>query len=418
MVFFVRLLVAVLLIGAATRSWSQTMTDSPERYRHDVAGARPQPAYDPLGARIGGLIAHANGDFGIGYNSNIFSRASEPVGDSFSRISPSLRLSSDWGRHAVSISGNAVFTRFFHQRDQDSDEYQVQAAGNAALGDSSSISPLVEYAREAEPRGSTGNRLTAGEPVYMRRFSASIGARYVGPAITAETLFVFRELRYEPVTIDGVSLSQGFRASNGFGGRGTLVYKATPSASLLVQLVGDVTRNPHHEFCCLRNAHGYALLGGIRLDNSGMIVGQAAIGYRQRYFEGSKTSSHGLTYDARIEWYPTALMTVTLTAEQQFRNSGIAAANTALVGTQSLSLDYELLRNLIVNVQGEHESDSYRRIDAHSDLKTLSFSATYTPRRMVQCVASAKFRFNDTNRQAVVSSFNGFQGSLMLRFRL
>jgi len=196
------------------------------------------------------------------------------------------------------------------------------------------------------------------------------------------------------------------------------LYKVTPSASLLVQLVGDVARNPHDEFCCLRNAHGYALLGGVRLDSSGMIVGQAAIGYRKRYFEGSNTSSQGLTYDARIEWYPTALVTVTLTAEQQFRNSGIAAANTALVGTQSLSVDYELLRNLIVNVQGEHESDSYRRIDAHSDLKTLSFSATYTPRRMIQCVTSAKFRFNDTNRQAVVSSFNGFQGNLTLRFRL
>lgn len=416
--FFVRLLVAVLMVSSATCSWSQVTADSPDRYRQDVAGARPQPAYDPLGIRLGGFVARWDGDFDIGYNSNIFGRSGSVVGDSYYRISPSLSLTSDWGHDAVSLSGGAVVTRFFDQQDQNTNEYHIQTGSHVGLGDSVTTSSNIDYAHEAEPRGSTGNRLTAGEPVYLNRVSASLDSRYAAAAVTVETLLVYRQIRYAAVRIDGISTSQRFRASDGIGGRATLLYKIAPAASALFQVVGDTTRNPHDEFCCLRNAHGFALLSGIRLDNSGLLVGQAAIGFRKRYFDGSKTSSSGVTYDARLEWYPTALVTVTLTAEQQFRNSGIVAANTALVGTQSVAVDYELLRNLLINVQAGHESNSYRRINTHADLKTVSFRATYTPKRMIQLAAFAKLQLNNSNRQSVVSEFHGFQAGLRARFRL
>src|SRR5262249_29442416 len=153
-------------------------------------------------------------------------------------------------------------------------------------GDSIKLTPKLEYERTAEPRGTSGNELTKGEPVYFRKFAASMEGDYEAQAFKVELLLIYRQIRYEPVKIDGVENSQAFRASDGIGGRLTLLYKVGPALSALVEVVGDSTGNPHDAFCCLRDAHGFAVLAGLRFDPRGMFAGQAAIGYRWRYFEG------------------------------------------------------------------------------------------------------------------------------------
>lgn len=413
-----RLLVFFLLVGISSRSWSQTVPDLPDRFRNDVAGDRPQPELDPLGVRLGGFVLRADGAADVGYNSNIFGRAAAVVGSGYTRLSPSFRIASDWGRHAVDLSASADLTRFFSLAQQNTNDYRLHAGGLAEIGDRITVRPSVDLSREAEPRGSVGNLLTDGDPLYQRRISANLGARYVGGLFSAEMVAAIRQERYDAVRLGGVLTPQRMRDSDGLGARATLLYQATPALAGLVQVVADQTSNPHPEFCCFRDAHGYAVLTGLRLDPQGLLAGQVALGYRHRTFEGTGTTSQGLTYDARLQWYPTELITVGFRAEQQFRNSGITAASAVLVNRQTLDVTYEMYRNLNVYLQLNREAASYREVDTRTALKSLALRATYTMNRLIQLSAFARYLSSDTNRQLLANGYSAVRTGISARVRI
>lgn len=413
-----RLLTLLLLVGTPSRTWSQTVPDLPDRYRSDVAGDRPQPVFDPLGVRLGSFIARADGDFDVGYDSNLFGRATNIVGDAYTRITPSLQLNSDWGRDAVELGAAATITRFASLSSQNTNEYRAHAGGMVEIGDRITLRPNVDITREAVPRGSVGNRFTIGDPLYLRRYSTNVAARYSGGLFSAEMLVAYRRERFEPIEVDGVLLPQRLRDTNGLGGRLSLLYEVTPAISGLVQVVAEKSDNPYPELCCLRNAHGYAFLGGMRLDPRGLIAGQVAIGYRRRIFEGTGTTSNGLTYDARLQWYPTELVTVDFKANQQFRNSGITAANSVLVSQQTLSVAYEMYRDLNFNLAVGREAADYRQAQTRTNLKSISIRATYTSRRLLQLSAFARYQKSDTSRPALASQYDGLRAGMSVRTRI
>lgn len=415
---FVRLLVSLLFVGLSSRSWSQTIPDLPDRYRSDVAGDRPQPVFDPIGVRLGSFVARADGDVDIGYDSNLFGRADDIVGDGYARLSPSLRVTSDWGRHAVEVGGGADLTRYFRATSQNTDNFRANVGGILEIGDRVTVYPSVNFSREAEPRGSVGNPFTTGDPIFQRRLVSNIGARFDGGRFSAEMLLAHRRERYGSVKIDGLVVSQRFRDSTGVGGRVTLLYKVTPAVSALVQGVTDSSGNPHDEFCCQRDAHGFALLAGARFDPRGLIAGQVAVGYRQRTFEGTDTSSHGLTYDARLQWYPTELLTVSLRADRQFRSTGITAADAVLVDKMSLGVVYEMYRDLNFYLQAERETSDYRQVDSSTDLKSISLRATYTSRRLLQLSAFARYLTNEKNRASFATAFDAIRAGVSIRVRI
>lgn len=414
---FVRLVTLLVFVGCSGRCWSQTVPDLPDRYRADAAGARAQPVFDPLGVRLGSFLAHADGDVEIGYNSNLFGRSTDVLADRFVRISPSLRVKSDWGRHSIEVSGGADLTRYASLASQDSTDYRAHAAGLIEIGDRLAIRPTLDYSRGAEPRGTAGNRLTVGDPVYGRRLSTTLAGRLEGGLFSTELVLAYRRESYEPVRIDDALVSLRSRDSRGIGGRLTLLHRYSSAISALVQVVADDTRNPHPEFCCSRNSSGYAMLGGVRFDNSGLVAGQFAVGYRHRSFAAGG-SSQGVTYDARIQWYPTALVTVGFTADQQYRNSGITAANAVLVNKQSVTVAYEMYRDLNFTLQAGREASHYREVDVNTLLESISLRATYTSRRLLQLTAFAQYAVSDTSRPSLASGYNTKRLGLTVRVRI
>jgi hypothetical protein len=392
--------------------------DLPDRYRKDVAGNRPQPAFDPLGVRLGSFLARANGDIDIGYNSNLYGRSKNIVGDSYFKLRPSLRLASDWGRDSVEVSARAELTRFGKESAQNSTEYWLRATGLKEIGDRVTVRPAIDFSREVLPRGSAENSQTVGSPIFVRSLLANVAATYDGGQFSAELLLAFRRQRFEPLRIGDDLISGKLRDTNGIGARATLLYKTGSPISVLAQAVADDTSNPHPELGRDRSAHGYALLAGVRIDPSGLLAGQVAVGVRHRDFRSSRTSSAGLTYDARLEWYPTELITIGIKANQEYRNSGIVTANAVLVDKQAVNLAYEMFRDLNFALEATHEAASYRDVGAHTDLKGISLRATYTSRRALQLSAFAAYQASTTNRPLLASQYHALRAGLSARIRI
>lgn len=390
----------------------------PDRYRSDVAGNRPQPAFDPMGVRLAGFLARADGDVDIGYNSNLYGRSANIVGDRYFKLRPSFRLGSDWGRDSVEASARAELTRFRKESTQNSSEYWLHAAGTKEIGDRATVRPTIDYSREALPRGSAENTQTLGSPMFVRSLVTNVAATYDGGQFSAELLLAYRRQRFEPVKIGSDIVSGRLRDTEGVGGRVTVVHKTSLAISAMVQAVADDTRNPHPEFGRDRSAYGYALLAGVRIDPSGLIAGQVAVGLRHRDFRSSRTSSQGLTYDARLQWYPTELITVGIKANQEYRNSGILTANAVLVDKQALDVTYEMFRDLNFYLEANHEAASYRDFSAHTDLKSISLRATYTSRRALQLSAFAAYQRSTTNRPLLATQYHALRAGLSARIRI
>ena len=394
------------------------MPDLPDRYRTDVAGNRPQPAFDPLGVRLGSFLARADGDIDIGYNSNLYGRSSNRVADHYFKLRPYFRLGSNWGRDSVEASARAALTRFSKESTQNSNEYWLHASGAKEIGDRFEVRPAVDYSREALGRGSPENTQTAGSPAFVRSLLTNVAATYDGGLFSAALLLAYRRQRFEPLNIDGNLISQRLRDTDGIGGRATFIYKTGSAISGLAQVVADETHNPHPEFGRDRSARGYGILAGVRIDPSGLIAGQVAVGMRHRDFRATRTSSRGFTYDARLEWYPTELITVAVKANQEYRNSGILAANAVLVDKQTLDVTYEMYRDLNFYLEANHEKSSYREVSAHTDTKGVSLRATYTSRRALQLSAFAAYQRTTTDRPLLATQHHALRAGLSARIRI
>lgn len=417
---YIRTLVPLLAIGAPCAAQAQVWDAMPDRYRQDVAGARPQPGYDPLGIPLLGMTLHSDVAVATSYDSNIFGRSRDVVADGTISIRPAMKMSGDWQRYALTLQAQGNFTRFFDLHDQDSDEYQLGADGRVNLNSDLSLGAGADFGRQLESRGTSGNRLLSGTPVLFDRLAANLSARYRSGPLSLELTGAYRQLRYIRVrSVSGEQVDQSFRDSNGIGGRLELAYAVGPALGLVTQVVADRIENPHPAFASVRRAHGVAVLGGLRFDSGGLFVGQAALGYRWRTFKaaGEKPLS-GMTYDVRLEWYPRPLITVAFTADRKLSNSGFLSASEALVDTQALRIDYEALRNLLVTIALTDETTAYRALATKADLKTVSARFTYTPRRALQFSTFVNARFNHSNRQDIASGYHGYHAGFSARVRL
>ena len=81
--------------------------------------------------------------------------------------------------------------------------------------------------------------------------------------------------------------------------------------------------------------------------------------------------------EAKVEWFPTRLTTVTASVNRTIEESAIINSGGFLATTAGLQIDHELLRNVIITGNGTFENDAYNGIDRTDHLYSAGLSATY-----------------------------------------
>jgi hypothetical protein len=120
-------------------------------------------------------------------------------------------------------------------------------------------------------------------------------------------------------------------------------------------------------------------LVGANFEITRLITAQVGVGYLTSAFGGTPAPSGVGNFTERVtlQYFPTQLLTVTLTGQQAIIASGIPTSPAYNAKSIKLQVDYELLRNLIITGRVSPEWDKYQVVNRYDRDLSMDLGATY-----------------------------------------
>jgi hypothetical protein len=130
-----------------------------------------------------------------------------------------------------------------------------------------------------------------------------------------------------------------------------------------------------------RDSTGYRANGGVEMELTRLITGEAYVGYLQQNYDKPLGTEQGLNYGADIKWTPTPLLIVRFSASHLINETVVAypqgvatASNEERAG---VGLDYSVRRNIVLHVDGAYLRDVFTGSGRKDNLALFSLGVTY-----------------------------------------
>ena len=402
--------------GIPPRVGAQPPADSTRR----PAAAPELGPYEPLGLRMGGFLAYPTLEVTGVVSDNVRLTDTQREADVGLRVSPELRLQSNWVRHSYSLTGTGEF--IFYADNTDFDETTASVTSDLLLDvrHTTTLGAVATYnmtqtapASSEVPDAATGKR-TDHDMGFAMTLTQRMG-RLIGE--------IGAGVRY--VLFDDVTLSGGGVENNSDrnylepSARLRLSYEQTPA----VRPFAEVSYRPriHDQRIdrsgLRRDSHGGTVSAGVEFDLSEIWAGEVALRYDVRDFEDSNLETvHSGGIDANVTWRPSRLTTVRLNATSDLAETASANVSAIRRYNGALDVDHALRENVILSANvGLAFSD---RIGSRQD--ELEFDAgvgmSYIIARQIELIARYGFTQFETFRSDSDYYENLFTAGV--RFRL
>ncbi len=355
------------------------------RDRNVSVRQRPHPEYDAQGLRAGAFMAYPQVIVSGEYNDNIYATPADEVDDIIWRVKPSIDLRSTWSRHELTAFARGSINRYSDFKTEDNEEYGFGASGRLDVVRGTNITAGGDYNRITEPRTSANNATGSVAPIqyYLTQFNIAGQREY--NRLRLGLRGDYRKFDYrDGKTTTGTAVEQDDRDREITSLLGRADYALSPATAFFVQgtvnkreyrLAGTPTRP-------VRDSDGYEILAGANFEAGNLIRGEIGAGYlSQNFDEAIYGKVDGFGGRAQLEWFPTQLTTVTMTAARSVEDSGIIGSSGFLSNNYSAQVDHELLRNVIVTGLVRYGDDDYEGIDRNDKRFNAGVSATYLMNR-------------------------------------
>ncbi len=344
---------------------------------------RTRSEYDPVGARLGSFILLPRVETSVAYDDNIYAARADKVSDEILTITPAARLSSQWQRNRLDI--NALYSRnFYASRGSESNSnYQVDAAGILDVSRQTQVRLQALAGRFIESRTDINSFSAIASPTRFTRVSGRAGLDHQFNTLAVSAEAGVQKLSYSDTRlIDNTVFDQSFRDNVLTDGTLRLRYGLRTGTAFVVQVSADKLHYnnappPVLGAVANRDTSGYRVEGGLILELSSLIYGDVRIGYLHRNTADPTIKNvSGLSFAANVLWNVTPLTSVRLIANRSVEDSvsRIVAGNLRSQGT--LTVDHELLRNVLLNASVRYANIS--PIGPVSDSQELEFRAGAT----------------------------------------
>ncbi len=219
----------------------------------------------------------------------------------------------------------------------------------------------------------------------------------------------FQDLTYQNTyETDGAQVIESDRNHNYVAGTFRAEYAVLPGASVFGNLVVDHQQYRNQQVGeASRTDSGYELTVGSNFNISHLVRGEVFLGYLDQTYDNSAYKEvSGVSARGYVQYYPTQLLTLTLSGARVPVDSVIEGAGAYLDSSVTVEADYELLRNLVLTASGAYENDSYSGISRQDDRNTETLSATYLMNRLVSLNLTYQHLGNDSTGTAAGINFN------------
>lgn len=392
----------------------------PELRAPDVtqrAVAAPDP-YAALGLRLGSFLLFPEIQTGVEYSDNPEQSTGNPQSAFGLRLNPSVRLESNWSRHALrgSVSGDYVF----YNRDEieDQDEFAAEVAARVDITRRTILNLSAGYDLEKASRGG-GNQVENSSELADEttlRGEASLAQRF-------NRLIVTLRGRFEAFGFEDVDLTDGTTQANDdrdyteYTAALRAGYELSPAVTGFVEAAYTPRRHKQEtdDDGFRRDSDGYEVFGGATFRFDALWQGEIAVGYQTRIFDDTRFDRvDGLLARAELTWRPTRLTTVRFTADTEIDETTATSSAAFTTYEAGIRLEHAFLRNLVgfgaLNITHRDFSNSAEK----ETLWELSSGIEYFLNRNVSVVA----RYNYEQFESNQSGSDYIENSVLMALRL
>ena len=341
---------------------------------------RLHPETDALGIRAGGFLIFPKVTVDEGVNDNIYATNGGTVSDLVTVVNPQVMARSDWNNHSATVSASESHSVYAGHATENTDDYTIAGTGRLDIARDGTLSVNAGYSRLHEPRTSPDNTFGKTPTAYSL---GSLGVRTYDKFNRLSIGFDTAAQKYEytdvPTSVgdfiqqkdrDRWELSQAVRAG----------YEIVPEYEAFVRAAVDDRAYAHAvDSTGFRHSSvGGDIRAGLTIDLTGLTFGEIGVGYLTRRYDDPRFSPvQGPSALIGLTWNATPLITVRLDGARTVEEAVVVGASGMVRTAGSVTIDHELLRQLVLDARFGVAADQYRGITQHQVTLTGDFAATY-----------------------------------------
>jgi hypothetical protein len=383
---------------------------------------RPRPLFDPLGLRIEEFFLYPRLELDEAFNDNIFATSTGTKGDFISSLRPRADLVSNFGQHGFTVSAGAnIGWHASHSTENYQDAF-TSVDGHYDIDQGRQILAGAEIDRLHVARTSPDFPGNAAAPPIYTTYGAHLGyTQNLLPVVYQGGLSVSRSEFQSVPAVGGGLVNQSDRNATTY----TLAlrggYQLGPNYQVFTRATGNFRDYDHGASATnpRRNSAGYHVDAGAHVD-FGVLFGEAYVGYlEQDYQNRIYRPIRGIDAGGKLVWNITGLTTLQFNAErtvQDISQEVFGAGFTSpgyLHSMVGLSVDHEVLRNLLLNARAAYINDDFKGVDRVDNGFDVGAGAKFLLRRDLYLGASYTYGHRDSSGMQAGSPYS--QNIFMLR---
>jgi len=373
---------------------------------------RPRPEIDPLGVRMGGFFLFPSLELDEAYNDNIAATQSGKLSDFITIVQPTLNLRSNFGQNMLNLSAGGAFSFYADHTSFNSKDGFGAADGRIDVDATHDIHGGLRIERTHEDPGNPNVPGGINEPIRLTAYNATAGFAQTKLRIGYSADVTARREEYDAVTlVGGGTLPQSDRNNNSYEGAVRAYYEFVPNYQAFIRGAYNVRDYDHAAIgSFIRDSKGYRADIGARIDLTGVTFAEFYVGYiSQNYKVSSFGTISGLDAGANLVWNVTQLTSITLKGLRTIEDAAAANAVNSpgfLHSTIGLSLDHELLRDLLVNATAAYSSDKYEGVSRTDKYYDLGGGMKYFLNRHLYVGANYFFERRNSTGSAAINPYS------------
>jgi hypothetical protein len=344
---------------------------------------RPRPELDPLGVHAGSFFIYPRVELDQLYNDNIYASGSNKVDDLITVVSPTVEAKSNWSTHALNAEAGVSSGFYWDNSSQNYLDGFVGTDGRYDITRNLAAFGGLRYEHLHEERDSPDNPGVgvggAAKPVEFDAYTARAGVVSRGLRVGYQGDVGFRRENYHDVDrVGGGTLDQDARDLNTYLANLRVSYEIVPRYEAFARFgYNHRTYDEDDPAGFTRDSNGYRADVGAAIDLTGVTFAEAYVGYVIQDYDASELGQiDGIDFGARVVWNATQLTSVSANIDRRVQDSNtfaLAASGAPVISPGylrtdvGLTVDHELLRNVLLTGRVGYQNDDYEKIDRTDD---------------------------------------------------
>jgi len=389
--------VALLILVPVTASAQlkpEVIEHRPELRRGETVLGRSRPELDSAGIRAGGFVFFPEMTVEQQFTDNVFATKRNKKSDQVTVLHPRAIVRSNWNRHFLQLQSRASIGMHIDETSEDYEDHRHFLDGRIDLAQNTEVSGWVRYSGLHQFRSSPDD-FGGREPTEYEQFISGGNVRREFGRFSATVGAEFEDLNFhDNKNAFGATINEDDRDRDSVEFNVRVGYEIIPEYEAFIRgAYNDEQYDDAVDDGGLdRDSHGYEVVGGMEVDFNGIIFGDFFAGFMSQNADDSMLKTiNGANFGAGLTWIPTGLTSVRLDVERHIEQTTIVGAAGSIETNIGLTVDHELLRNLLLQFDGDYERRHFKGLSRDDDSFALSVHANYLMNRRMNLFVGYTF---------------------------